>query len=63
MRVIALSNKTLQRDVVLSITIIFPFLIRQIQTMDWDNAKILDSDRSYYKRLVAEMIHIKMQKK
>ena len=30
--------------------------------MDWDNAKILDSERSYYKRLVAEMIHIKMQK-
>ena len=30
--------------------------------MNWDNAKIWDSERSYYKRLVSEMIHIKMQK-
>ncbi|KYN39275.1 hypothetical protein ALC56_06352 [Trachymyrmex septentrionalis] len=30
--------------------------------MDWDNAKILDSERSHYKRLVSEMIYIKMQK-
>ena len=30
--------------------------------MDWDNAKVLDSERSHYKRLVSE-IYIKMQKK
>ena len=29
--------------------------------MDWDNAKVLDSERSHYKRLVSE-IYIKMQK-
>ena len=30
--------------------------------IDWENARILDSECSYYKRLVAEMIHIKVQK-
>ena len=30
--------------------------------MDWLNTKILDSERSHYKRLVSEMIYIKMQK-
>jgi len=29
--------------------------------IDWENAKILDSECSYYKRLVAEMIHIKLK--
>ncbi|KYN37516.1 hypothetical protein ALC56_08117, partial [Trachymyrmex septentrionalis] len=29
--------------------------------MDWENTKILDSERSFYKRSISEMIHIKMQ--
>jgi len=27
----------------------------------WDNVKILDREPSYYKRLIAEMIHVKKQ--
>src|SRR5580765_4877079 len=30
--------------------------------MDWDNVKILDHETNYYKRLIAETIHIKQQK-
>ena len=30
-------------------------------TIDWRNASILDSEQSYYKRMVSEMIHIKRQ--
>ncbi|KYN30211.1 hypothetical protein ALC57_00348 [Trachymyrmex cornetzi] len=30
--------------------------------MDWDNTIILDSEQSFYKRLVSEMIYIKRQK-
>ena len=30
--------------------------------IDWANTKILDSERSQYKRLVSEMIYIKTQK-
>jgi len=29
---------------------------------DWDNAKILDKEKYYYKRLISEMINIKLQK-
>jgi len=29
--------------------------------IDWRNANILDSEQSYYKRMVSEMIHIKRQ--
>jgi len=28
-------------------------------TIDWRNANILDSEQSYYKRMISEMIHIK----
>ena len=28
---------------------------------DWDNPKILNHDRNYYKRLISETIHIKQQ--
>src|SRR5580765_6856036 len=31
--------------------------------IDWDNVKILDHETNYYKRLIAETIHIKKQKK
>ncbi|KYN21863.1 hypothetical protein ALC57_05757 [Trachymyrmex cornetzi] len=30
--------------------------------MDWDNTNIVDSEQSYYKRMISEMIHIKKQK-
>jgi len=30
---------------------------------DWDNPKILDKEKFYFKRLVSEMINIKSQKK
>ena len=30
--------------------------------IEWENSKILNSECSYYKRLVSEMIHIKRQK-
>jgi len=30
-------------------------------TIDWRNANILDSEQSYYKRMISEMIHIKRQ--
>jgi len=29
---------------------------------DWDNPKILDKEKYYYKRLISEMINIKLQK-
>jgi len=29
---------------------------------DWENAKILDFESFYYKRLISEMIHIREQK-
>ena len=29
--------------------------------MDWDNVKIIDKETNYYKRLIAETIHIKQQ--
>ena len=37
-------------------------MAKNFATLDWDNAKIFDSECSYYKRLVSEMIYIKMQK-
>jgi len=30
--------------------------------LDWENAKILDFEPYYYKRLISEMIHIRKQK-
>ena len=30
-------------------------------TIDWKNVSILDSEQSYYKRMISEMIHIKRQ--
>ena len=32
-------------------------------TFDWQNKKILDFETNYHKRLISEMIHIKLQKK
>jgi len=31
-------------------------------SFDWDNAKILDCESKFYKRITSEMIHIKEQK-
>ena len=36
--------------------------INEDHDFDWSNAMILDSECSYYKRLLSEMIHIKKQK-
>ena len=32
-------------------------------TIDWDNTSTLDSEQSYYKRMISEVIHIKRQEK
>ena len=46
-----------------SLSVISNHRIDKDHRMDWDNTKILDSERSYYKRSISEMIHIKTQKK
>jgi len=30
--------------------------------LDWNNVNILDSEHSYYRRMISEMLHIKKQK-
>ena len=35
--------------------------INNDHVMDWENTKILDSEQSFYKRSISEMIYIKMQ--
>jgi len=29
--------------------------------LEWDNIKIIDNERSYHKRLISKMVHIKKQ--
>ena len=44
-----------------SLSVISYHRINDDHCMDWENTKILDSERSFYKRSISEMIHIKMQ--
>ena len=46
-----------------SLSVISNHRIDNEHVMDWDNTRILDSERAYYKRLISEMIHIKTQRK
>jgi len=36
--------------------------LRRRRTFDWQNVKILDHETNYFKRMIAEMIYIKIQK-
>jgi len=36
-------------------------MLKYNHTFDWENAKILDYESNYFKRMIAEMIHIKIQ--
>ena len=42
-------------------TVITEHTLEYNHTFDWQNKKILDCETNYYKRLISEMIHIKLQ--
>ena len=42
-------------------TVITEHTLEYNHTFDWQNKKILDFETNYYKRLISEMIHIKLQ--
>jgi len=42
-------------------SVITKHILDKNHTFDWQNVKILDFDYNYFKRLIAEMIHIKTQ--
>src|ERR1700739_4330878 len=42
-------------------TVITEHALQYNHTFDWQNKKILDCETNYYKRLISEMIHIKLQ--
>ena len=42
-------------------TVITEHTLEYNHTFDWQNKKILDRETNYYKRLISEMIHIKLQ--
>jgi len=41
--------------------VITKHILDKNHTFDWQNVKILDFENNYFKRLIAEMIHIKTQ--
>jgi len=43
-------------------SVITKHMLEYNHTFDWENAKILDYESNYFKRMIAEMIHIKIQK-
>jgi len=43
-------------------SIISEHIVKYNHSFDWDNAKILDCEFKFYKRITSEMIHIKEQK-
>jgi len=43
-------------------SVILEHIIKFNHSFDWDNAKILDCESKFYKRITSEMIHIKEQK-
>jgi len=43
-------------------SVISEHIIKYNHFFDWDNAKILDCESKFYKRITSEMIHIKEQK-
>jgi len=42
-------------------SVITEHIIEYSHSFDWDNAKIMDHESKYYKRIVSEMIHIKQK--
>jgi len=42
-------------------SVITKHILDKNHTMDWQNAKILDYENNYFKRLISEMIYIKTQ--
>jgi len=42
-------------------SVITKHILDKNHTLDWQNVKILDYENNYFKRLIAEMIHIKTQ--
>ena len=43
-------------------SVISEHIINETHTFNWENTRILDHERNYYKRLISEMLHIKEQK-
>jgi len=43
-------------------SVISDHILELDHSIDWDNAKILDFEHYYYKRLFSEMMHVKEQK-
>jgi len=43
-------------------SVITKHMVENIHTFDWQNVKILDHETNYFKRMIAEMIYIKIQK-
>ncbi|KYN44212.1 hypothetical protein ALC56_01334 [Trachymyrmex septentrionalis] len=52
----------IKKKTVNSLSVISSHRIETDHEIDWPNTKILDSERSHYKRMISEMIHIKTQK-
>ena len=44
------------------LSVISSHRLNENHVLDWNNVLILDSEPSYYKRTISEMIHIKKQK-
>jgi len=45
------------------LSVVFRHKLDHHHTIDWNNTNIFDSEQSYYKRVISEMIHIKRQEK
>jgi len=44
------------------LSVITDYRLKSKHEFDWDNAKVLDKEMNYNKRLISEMIYIKKQK-
>jgi len=44
-------------------SVITKHMVENSHTFDWQNVKILDHEMNYFKRMIAEMIYIKIKKK
>ena len=43
-------------------SVVTEHIIKENHSFDWDNTRILDIEKNFYKRLISETIHIKEQK-
>jgi len=44
-----------------NLSVITEHTLQTSHSFDWDNVKILDTERNYFKRLISEMLHIREQ--